>query len=841
MQKINASPRIKISLNDKWNFFNGDINNSAKYNEVEWQNINIPHSWNLKDAYSDSIQYRRGIGWYKKILNIDSSLINKKLFLYFEGANQTAEVYVNDKFVGKHIGGYTAFALDITNQINFSQVNVLTVKVDNSYNPNIPPLDADFTFYGGIYRDVWLIAAEDVHIGLLDNASPGVFISTQNVSAESASINIKGKIVNESNQLKNIRVLNKVLDEENIEVKVLSSKIKINKNSSSEFTASGELINPKLWSPDDPYLYKIITEIYDGDKLVDEIINPLGIRWFNFDGEGFSLNGKKLKLTGTNRHQDYPQFGNALPNWAHQKDLKLIKDNGFNFVRLAHYPQDPTTLQTADEIGLIVWEEIPVVNTITLSDEFKNNCKKMLVEMIRQHYNHPSILMWGYMNEIRLRPPKQLPENYYKKITELENELNEIVKKEDSTRATVTAYFSGEVEHADGYENIPDVVGMNLYFGWYYNDFDAFGKFVDDFHTTHPNTPIIISEYGGGSDERIHASNPQAFDFSAEYQQMLHESTFKQIMERDYIAGSALWNQFDFGSKLRDDTKPNLNQKGINYFDRTPKDISFYYKAFLKNEPILYFAVRDYQSRAGSNEEAKKQNIKIYTNLNEVEVLLNNISLGKFKPQNFTINFSCVLQDGKNLLTAKGTNNQNEIIDEANIIYDDRTSLFNTKNSNHLNSSGKTIAVNCGSNTNFIDESGLVWEADKRYEKGSWGFEAGNEKDTHHRINFTDDDPLFQSANDSVSFYQFDVIDGLYEVKLKICEIQEKNTIRKFSIKINDQVLLEDLNLESEYGIYNPAQLSSQILVKGNNGIKINFEKISGNTLINGILIRRIY
>ena len=664
------NPRMKISLDDNWKFYNDDNSNalSLELNDSNWESINIPHTWNLKYAYSDSTNYRRGIGWYRKSLTLDKYLKGKKIYLYFEGANQTAEVFVNSKSVGKHIGGYTAFCFDITNEIDFSSPNLIAVNVDNSYNKNIPPLNADFTFYGGIYRDVWLIAVNDVHIDLLDNASPGIFISTPKVSNESASIKIGGIVVNQSNEPKNLIVVNKIFDEQNKEIKIINSELKINANSSNNFEVKSEIKVPHLWSPDNPYLYKVLTEIYDKEKLVDEEINPVGFRWFKFDADkGFFLNGKHLKLVGTNKHQDYPQYGNAIPNIFCQNDLKIIKENGFNFVRLAHYPQDPTVLQTADELGLIIWQEIPVVNRITLSKKFTENCKNMLSEMIRQNYNHPSILMWGYMNEIRLTPPKKPPVEYFDKITELEKELNATAKREDSSRATVTAYFSGEIENADGYENIPDVVGMNLYFGWYYNEFKTFGEFVDKFHKKHPTIPIIISEYGAGSDERVHSNKPVAFDFSTEYQQLYHEKTFPQIMKRDFISGSAIWIQFDFGSKYRDDTKPNLNQKGIYYFDRTPKDISYYYKAVLKKEPVLHIATRDYQQRAGSDIEDREQKLKIYTNLNHVEVFLNHNSLGEFEPQNFTINFKAVLIDGKNILSAKAIRDSKEIIDNTYI------------------------------------------------------------------------------------------------------------------------------------------------------------------------------
>jgi beta-galactosidase len=333
----------------------------------------------------------------------------QKVYVYFEAANQVTEVFVNGNFVGRHKGGYSAFALDITDFISFepNRPNIIAVKVDNSINSDIPPSpSADFNLYGGIYRDVWLVAVDPVHLSMTDYASSGVYIDTPTVSRESATVQIRGTLINESNQSRTLRVVNSVLDAEGRAIEVLESTHTLEAGRQQTFQQTSKpLYRPQLWSPENPYLYSVQTLIYDGERPLDNVVNPLGFRWFSFDaGRGFALNGVPYKLRGANRHQDYSGKGNAVPNELQVKDMQIIKDLGMNCVLLAHYPQDPSVLEASDKLGLIVWEEVPIVRQIGTTPEFANNSKQMLTEMIRQHYNHPSIMMWCYMNEILLRP-----------------------------------------------------------------------------------------------------------------------------------------------------------------------------------------------------------------------------------------------------------------------------------------------------------------------------------------------------------------------------------------------------------------------------------------------------
>lgn len=830
-----ADGRIIFTINDNWKFSADNADGSEKQNLADdnWETINLPHTWNAKDAFDDEPGFRRGASWYRKNLQLNSNLKGKRIFIFFEGANQVADVYVNEKFVGKHIGGYTAFSFDISDFVKFDGANLIAVKVDNSFDKNIPPLTADFTFYGGIYRDVWLMATDDIHLKVTDYASSGVQIITPQVSEKNATVNIRGTVENTSDNARKVEIVNTVIDAEGREITSTVSMLEIKAKTEATFEQTTKQIsNPKLWSPDNPYLYSVKTIIRANGKLIDEISNPLGFRWFNFDAEkGFFLNGKPLKLRGANRHQDYARLGNAVPDAIHIRDMELMKDTGYNFVRLAHYPQDPAVLNAADRLGLLLWEETPLVNYITVSESFNDNSKRMLIEMIRQHRNHPSVIMWGYMNEIFLRVPKEDADKIYPATVELARELEKLARAEDPTRPTTIAFHGNEIYNEKGLGEIPQIIGWNLYSGWYSGTFDMFGKFVDEQHRRFPNRPLIISEYGANADLRLHSFAPRRFDSTIEWQRMFHESYLEQINARPFVAGSTLWNEFDFGSEYRGETIPHLNQKGMFTFDRKPKDVHYFYKANLSHKPVLHIAVRDWQYRAAA--DSAPQKIDVYSNLAEVELFNNGVSLGKKKTnESKKATWDVVLQNGINSLIAQGMRNNSKLTDAAEVNF-----KLVTINSNE-------IAVNVGSNAQFIDENKIVWLTDQAYKKASWGFIGNDAKFIYSEspdknVLNTLDDPLFQTMQENLSGYRFDVPAGVYEVEL--CFVETKfNKIgeRVFDVAINGQMLLEKLDLIKEAGVQRAFTRRFQVTTK--DGIAIDFIAHQGKPILSAVRIRRL-
>jgi len=827
--------RNLYTINDNWKFFPSEIADAEKREteDKNWQKITVPHTWNVEDTFDDEPGYRRGASWYRRELNLNSNSKNKRIFLYFEAANHTADVYMNEKFLGRHVGGYTAFVFDVTNSVEFDKPNLIAVKVDNSLDKNKPPIDGDFTMYGGIYRDVWLIAADEIHFKVTDFASSGVKIETPHVSNDSATVKISGTVVNSSETPRQVEIVNTIFDNENCLIASVNLKLKINPNSEANFEQTTKQIkNPRLWSPDEPNLYRVQTVIRENGKVLDEIINPLGFRWFRFDAEqGFFLNGKHLKLRGTNRHQDYKNFGNAVPDALQTRDLEIIKENGFNFLRLAHYPQDPSVLEAADRLGLIIWEEIPIVNQIYVSEQFNENAKQMLTEMIRQHRNHPSIIIWGYMNEVFLPVPKT--EEHIQTTVNLARELEKICQTEDASRATAIAFDWGarELYHTSGLSQITDVVGWNIYHGWYYETFADFGKFLDNQHRRFPNKPLIVSEYGVNGDRRLHSPNPKRFDSTIEWQRMYHEAYLPQILDRKFIAGTAIWNQFDFGSEFRGETIPHLNQKGMFTYDRKPKDISFFYKANFSDDAVLHIASRDWNFRSGT----PKQTIDVYSNLPEVELFQKGVSLGKKTVGEYKkATWEIVLKDGKNSFTAQGSKDKKLSSDSAEIFFTDTTKPFDN--------SFREIAVNVGSNADFIDESNSVWTADQAYKKGGWGFTGDDAKavSTSGNIFGSLDDPLFQTMSENLSPYKFDVPDGDYEVELRFVETKFKEIGRRvFDVRINRRKVLESLDLAKEGGFLQSFIRKFLVAVQNKQGIAIEFSAVTEKPVLSGVKVTK--
>lgn len=548
---------------------------------------------------------------------------------------------MNGKKIFNHSGGYGAFHVKLTKEF-LKEQNTISVQVNNE-NDDIPPLSGDFTIFGGIYRDVWLIAVEKEHFDLDNLGSNGIFISTPKVSEQEASVFIKGKFENPLHQ--NLKIKLEIQNKDEV---VYSKTIH---QKSNEINLNNILLkNPKLWSPENPNLYSAKLQLIKKNKIVDEIIIPFRIRWFTADTKkGFQLNGKPLKLMGTNRHQDKAPFGIAVPNSVHRDDMKLIKEMGANFVRLAHYQQDDEVLKACDSLGLIVWEEAPIVDIISTTEKFKINAETALKEMILQHYNHPSVVFWGYMNEAIIQVQYRLEEEkrpeMYRKTVELAKHLESVLKMEDPSRLSVMAYHGVDLYNEIGLNGIADVAGWNLYQGWYGDNLNDFEKFVDDQHKKFPDLPIIISEFGAGSDKRLHSLNPETFDFSIEYQQKYLEHYLPEIQKRNFVIGATEWNFIDFNVATRQESMPRTNNKGLVYNDRTKKDVFYYFQSFLRKDiPVLHIATEDWKNRTAiSDEDLVEHPLKIYSNLKEVSLIINGSEYSKQALKNYNTVYTAKL------------------------------------------------------------------------------------------------------------------------------------------------------------------------------------------------------
>ncbi len=847
--------RITTSFNNDWKFLSAADTLAAK--DVDWKPVTIPHTWNL-DAY-EKRDYKRGKCWYRKSFTIPHSFRNKEIYLRFDAVNSYAEVYLNGQLLATHSGGYSAFNVLLPKKI-LKPVNELRVLVDNR-NIDIPPLSGDFTIFGGIYRQVWMIAVEKEHFDLDNHGSPGVFISTPMVTRKSASVNVKGMVANPQKETLKVQ-----LQLSNNGKVILSKSIKI--TSGIEWQMNNLIVaNPQLWSPDTPHLYHANLKLLRGNRVIDELNIPIGFRWFSADTRnGFLLNGHPLKLMGTNRHQDQKPFGIAVPQWVHENDIRLIKEMGANFLRLAHYQQDDEVLRLCDSLGLIVWEEIPVVDIIKDNDTFRRNARSELIDMIRQHYNHPSVVFWGYMNEaiiqVQYRIPNEEQPPFYQKTVALAKELEHLLKQEDNSRLSVMACHGSNLYNEIGLAGITDVLGWNLYQGWYGDNLTDFEKFTDEQHEKYPDRPIIISEFGAGSDKRLHTLHPEKFDFSIGYQQKLLEHYLPQIVKRPYIIGATEWNFIDFNVASRQESMPRTNNKGLVYNDRTPKDVYYYFQSFLrKDTAMVHIASDDWKVRdVVSDGDSTTIPLKIYSNQPYVQLKVNGQMMVKNPVQNFYSDWLIRVPKGSTIVEAIATEGGN-ITAMDTLRIETRFTPFSTL---LIHQKKWNIAINVGSNCSFYDQANdITWQADKSYTPGSWGFVDGSifrkspgRIGTTAEIAGTFNDPLFQTMRESISSYRIDAPPGKYEIELLFADLYNapppqaydlskgtanSNDANVFDISINDSVFCSDFSPYLTADKRNNAAVVKKIIVNNaGNSIQISFLKKSGHTFLNGLRVKQL-
>lgn len=864
------------SINEAWKFTKENLSDAYKidFQDKNWNTVSIPHTWNDEDAMDETPGFYRGACWYRRLIFIGEEAKGKNTIIHFDGANQVVDLYVNEKWVGKHIGGYTAFNFDITKYIQVGKSNLFAIKVDNSYYENIPPLTADYTFFGGINRPISLSFVNPIHISNDDFASSGIYIKTPQVSEKEATVAIKTIIANSLSEKTTIRIIQKYSNPNGVVFKVVSNKLELKGGETKIFEANPiQIKNPELWSPESPKLYSVTTTLTNNkNETIQENENNFGLRWFEFTADkGFYLNGKKLKLIGVNRHEVYEGLGNALRDEMHLRDIKLIKEMGANFLRISHYPQDQYVLNMCDKLGIITMVEIPIVNAITENEAFLNNSLFMAEEMVKQNFNHPSIVTWAYMNEVMLRPPfKKDPEKhaiYCKEVNRQAKAIEKLIRELDSNRYTlIPCHGSMSAYKEAGLFEIPKIVGLNLYQGWYSGIFSGFDDYLDNFHKEYPSTPIIVTEYGADVDSRLHSFLPERFDFTAEYGNLYHEHYLKAIQDRDFVSAAAIWNLNDFFSEIRAASVPHVNNKGITGLNREKKDTYLLYQANLLKKPFVAIGSNSWENRAGVETQSGicSQNISIYSNLSKVEVILNSVSLGVFNPINGVVVVVTVpFVNGKNILKAVAKSDNIEATD----FYKTNFQIIPKQ---IQNSDFESLNVMLGSNRYFEDKTAAIcWIPEQPYTSGSWGYIGGKPFKTKTKngelpaseldILNTIQDPIFQTQRIGIEEFKADVSDGQYEVYFYwahlIPQVQkealaynlgntssyENATNYIFDVIINGNMLLQNLDIPSQIGTERAIIKSTQINTTEGKGITIKFNANNdGKTYLNAIRIVKI-
>ena len=874
--------RTSVDFSSNWKFWKETDSAGRLANQKQkWQTVDFPHSWNIDDVMDDTPGYYRGVAQYQNTIYWKTAWKNKRIVLHVGAANQEAAVLVNGKEIKAHRGGYTAFNADITDYLIRKEnvKNTVVIQVNNRYHQDIAPLSGDFTFFGGIYRKVFLLLLDQIHFADPRYGSSGLRVSAKVDSKQNAKINLDGDIQNASATQQAIFIETTLFDADGAVIKNIRQRENLKPHASRNFRLDMPHIeHPRLWSPGLPYLYHLITRIYDSKgRLLDRLDNPVGFRWFSFDAErGFFLNGKALKLIGASRHQDFQGMGNAVPEELQLQDLVKLKAMGGNFLRVAHYPQDPAILKACDSLGILASVEIPLVNEITESPAFADHSFQMQKEMIRQYFNHPSIIIWGYMNEIFLRPhfPKdrERQETYFKSVVSLAQKLEALTRSEDSSRYTMIASHGNfDLYHRTGLTKIPMLVGWNLYPGWYGGKIADFGKQLEYIHQQLPDKPLLVTEYGADADYRIQTSKPIRFDKSVEYAVLYHQGYLNEILQKPYVAGGAAWNLSDFNSETREESMPHINTKGLLTWDRKAKNTYFLYQAYLKKEPFIKIGITHGKKWGVRTDPGRALigsgwlQLPIFSNADSVELLLDGVSQGMNKPVDKAMMWAVNLSRGSHRVKAVAFHEGKlRCVDES--VLDCEVLPYDLQKDRDW----EELRINVGDNREYIDSLGNRWFPDQPYETGSWGYIKGEKYrlknngrenlGTDVNIRGTGDDPLFQTQLQGLESYQFDLPNGNYEIELFFAELEapnhkenllydleqqgkkkEQQSIdRIFDIRIGEHILAADINVLGEMGAFKVLHRKFPLQVQGDGNLTISFVAKKGKPILNAIRLKKI-
>jgi beta-galactosidase len=661
-----AQPRVDSVINSGWKFTREDAPGAASRDcpETRWERISLPHTWNALDGQDGGNDYYRGVGWYRKHIDIPAAFRGRSLFLKFDGASTVAHVFVNGRPAGEHRGAFGAFCVEISSLVRFGGSNLIAVKVSNARDTTVPPLRGDFTVFGGLYRSVHLLVLDLLSISPLDYASPGVYCTQSHVDSLVAGLSFTVVLRNATDGEKTGILRCMIRDARGKRVTSTESLFSLPPGSRAVNLPDIALERPHVWQGrEDPYLYSAeVSLVYHGE-VKDRVVEPVGLRFFTVDPEkGFLLNGKPYPLRGVNRHQDREAMGWAIGTKEQREDFRLITDMGCTAVRLAHYQHAGEFYDLCDRGGIVVWAELALVDEVRPSAAFAECCRDQLRELIKQNFNHPSILFWSLSNEL-------LPEGREEATTKLIGDLNVLAKSLDPARYTTLA-SRGNYDWSLRINRITDVIGFNLYKGWYEKAPEDFGPHVDTLHNRLPGRPFCISEYGAGAGIHQHefpAVKPEPAGpwHPEEWQSVVHESIWNAIARRPWIWGSFVWNMFDFASDGRSEGElPGRNDKGLVTYDRkVKKDAFFWYRANWNPSPLVHITGKRFTRRPSGPSE-----VKVYSNCDSVSLFVNGAPAGVKECSAKVVVWRGVqFREGSNTLEAVGAGEEGSVRDSCTV------------------------------------------------------------------------------------------------------------------------------------------------------------------------------
>jgi len=637
-----AAARTMTLLDAGWRFLRNDVPDAAGvvFDDSAWNSVTLPHTFNGADG-DDGGSYYRGPAWYRRTLTLDRVPPGRRLWIQLDGAALVTDLWINGAHVGRHQGGFAAFRFDVTERLKPGR-NAIAVRVDNSRSPTIAPLGGDFTVFGGLYRHVRLIEVPEVHIDLGDHGGPGVYLTTKALNRSAAALDARLLVRNDGAGAVRVPVTIKISDAQGTSVATATMQATIAGRQSRDITLPLRISRPHLWAGRvDPYLYTATAEISG-----DTVSVPLGLRTIGIDPDrGLLLNGRPYSLHGVNLfHPGRPGRGLAVTDAEIDADVEQVAELGATGMRLVHFQHPQQVYDEADRRGLLVWTEIPLNGISDPSPEFAANTAEQMRELIRQNYNHPSVMLWGLGNEIYATTPD---------VPLILQSMQEVAHAEDPSRPTAYAHCCQADDHEKA--KVSDVIGFNRYFGWYPGQDDTMGAWAARFHAQYPMRSFAVSEYGAGASIRHQQSPPPAKNVPEsgwhpeQAQTEYHVENWRALEARPYIFGTFVWVAFDLASDGRHEgDRPGINDKGLVTYDRsTRKDAYYWYQANWSSVPMIHLTDRRLDRRS----EAATM-VRAFTNAADATLSVNGRLVGRAKAKDHEVRWPEVpLAMGDNLLT----------------------------------------------------------------------------------------------------------------------------------------------------------------------------------------------